>query len=149
MKLKRRPKTLKIWLFEAWYFGFCIKLRIWWFAKWFSTEISLFCPTRNPECKKTDEKNSVQSSLKSHTLCRKTLYVNQPGSAMKIKEPRLKTFLLELPNLYPMKIIFFPPIQSIKSFEQKKTFQIIFFPFFVISMLNLDNHLEIWKFSNR
>ena len=39
-----------------------------WFTEWLSTELCQFWSTRNPEYKKTDCTNSVQSSLKSHSL---------------------------------------------------------------------------------
>ena len=41
MRLSRRPKTPKIWRFEAWF----LVSAFWWFTKWLSTEISQIWPT--------------------------------------------------------------------------------------------------------
>ena len=67
--LPTKDETVKI-------FGFCtqVNINLIEFTKGLSTEISLFWSTRNPNCKKTYYTDSVESSLKSHTLWI-TLYI--------------------------------------------------------------------------
>ena len=62
----QNTKNVTIWSYFLFVSAF--NWAFYWLSKWLSTEISQFRPTRNPECKKTDSTNSVQSSLKSHPL---------------------------------------------------------------------------------
>ena len=68
MRLQRRPKTLRIWQFEALILCSAFNCVNWLYTKWSSTEICQFRPTMTPKCKKTDKTYFVQSSLKSHPL---------------------------------------------------------------------------------
>ena len=60
--LKISNSQVEKWTVKAWFLVSAFKWVIWWFTKW----LRQFFHTRNPKCKKTDSKNSEQSSLKSH-----------------------------------------------------------------------------------
>ena len=56
------------WQFEAWFLVSAFNRVYWKLTKLLSTAIGQFWDTRNSEWKRTDSKNSVQSTLKSHPL---------------------------------------------------------------------------------
>ena len=53
-EIVKTTQNSKIWRFEAWFLASAYNWVFWWFSKRLRSEISQFCPTRKPECKKTE-----------------------------------------------------------------------------------------------